>query len=140
MPRLRQTMDGTTMKTVTCIICEKEVENMTYEGGDPNGVHPMDGTAFTSYGHYGSTVFDPMDGSTITLVICNGCLKGHKEEFLYHKEPHPDYVSWVDAHLKVDYDKIKEGVAEDGGCKDWPCDYACLRRGSCNHMKEKTDE
>jgi len=36
---------------------------------------PYAGTTFISYGHYGSTVFDPMNGTTfLELNICDECL------------------------------------------------------------------
>ena len=28
-----------------------------------------------TYGHYGSTVFDPMDASYLEIVVCDPCLK-----------------------------------------------------------------
>lgn len=35
-------------------------------------------------------------------------------------------------------DKVAKQVERMGGCKDWPCDYACLRRGRCDHEKGAT--
>jgi hypothetical protein len=35
---------------------------------------PYDGLAFQSQGHYGSTVFDPMDGTYLEINICDECL------------------------------------------------------------------
>lgn len=32
-----------------------------------------------------------------------------------------------------EYEEIQERVEKKGGCSDWPCDYACLRRGRCDH-------
>jgi len=63
------------MKT-NCIVCEKEVDN--WDGAYPErepAVHPIDGTVFRTYGHYGSTVFDPMDGTYLDIVVCDECLK-----------------------------------------------------------------
>lgn len=34
-----------------------------------------------------------------------------------------------------DYDENQKRIADQGGCKDWPCDYACLRRGTCDHLR-----
>lgn len=56
-------------KTVECILCQCELENMLSDG-----VQPMGGTAFATNGHYGSGVFDPMNGSIMTVVICDACL------------------------------------------------------------------
>ena len=38
------------------------------------GIQPMGGVAFLSHGHFGSSVFDPMDGSIIQIVLCDPCL------------------------------------------------------------------
>ena len=63
------------MKT-NCIVCDVEVENWdeAYPEDEPQ-VHPIDGTVFRTYGHYGSTVFDPMDASYLEVVVCDKCLK-----------------------------------------------------------------
>jgi hypothetical protein len=37
--------------------------------------HPIGGIEFTSYGHYGTTVFDPMDGTELSINICDTCMK-----------------------------------------------------------------
>src|SRR5688500_10712974 len=39
------------------------------------GNQPLGGTAFFSYGHYGSTAFDPMDGQFLELNVCDPCLR-----------------------------------------------------------------
>lgn len=58
-----------------CIVCELEVENLGQViSGDANIVQPLAGTAFRTYGHYGSTIFDPMDGSYLDIVLCDTCL------------------------------------------------------------------
>jgi hypothetical protein len=48
--------------------------------------HPDDGCAAIVYGNYGSTVFDPLNGSYLELNICDGCLVGAalKGRVLYH--------------------------------------------------------
>lgn len=63
------------MKT-NCIVCNKELENwVEVYPEDDQRVHPIDGTVFRTYGHYGSTVFDPMDASYLEVVVCDECLK-----------------------------------------------------------------
>jgi len=52
-----------------CFKCDKELESF-----DDNIVHPNNGVVFNTYGHYGSTCFDPMNGDTIEIVICDSCL------------------------------------------------------------------
>lgn len=63
------------MKT-NCISCEKQVENwdIAYPEGE-SPVHPIGGTVFRTYGHYGSSVFDPMDETYLEVVVCDTCLK-----------------------------------------------------------------
>ena len=36
-----------------------------------------------------------------------------------------------------EYDATQKYVKDAGGCSDWPCDYACLRRGSCDFLSRK---
>lgn len=51
-----------------CFKCNKVLE----EFGD---MHPMRGLHFQTPGHYGSTFFDPMNGSTLNLFACDECLE-----------------------------------------------------------------
>jgi hypothetical protein len=55
---------------LACIACKKPLPN--FAGEDSN--HPMNGLEFVTYGHYGSTVFDPMDGSSLVINICDECV------------------------------------------------------------------
>lgn len=55
-----------------CIVCKKELDNVDIGGGERN--QPFAGTAFISHGHYGSTSFDPMDGSYLEINVCDVCL------------------------------------------------------------------
>lgn len=54
---------------MNCIVCDKPLKNFGYEDNQPDG-----GTAFQSHGHYGSTAFDPMDGTYLEINICDPCL------------------------------------------------------------------
>ena len=58
------------MADCTCIACGKAMANIQEDGT----LQPSGGTAFQSRGHYGSTVFDPMDGSLIEIAVCDDCL------------------------------------------------------------------
>lgn len=61
---------------IACFCCDKLLDNMHYEMKDRYVyVHPMGGLHFQTYGHYGSTVFDPMDGSSLDIAICDDCVK-----------------------------------------------------------------
>lgn len=52
-----------------CIVCKKQLKTVW---GDERW--PSEGTAFHTEGHYGSTVFDPMDLSSLVIAICDECL------------------------------------------------------------------
>ena len=51
-----------------CFVCDKQLKEYGH-------MHPDGAIHFLSYGHYGTTVFDPMDGSTINVFICDHCLR-----------------------------------------------------------------
>lgn len=58
-----------------CLICGKALEVAVFgEYGQPWGA-----SVFTTPGHYGSTVFDPMDGTSLEIVVCDGCLTGRAD-------------------------------------------------------------
>jgi hypothetical protein len=61
------------------------------------GCHqPVDGLGFHTRGAYGSSYFDPMDGSYLELSICDGCVEeADKKGFVNRGEPDPRY-SWFD--------------------------------------------
>lgn len=71
-----------TDSTVICFCCDKQMNNWEYDTPLRDGsstyvrVHPMGGLHFTTYGHYGSRVFDPMDGkgTKLDIAICDECL------------------------------------------------------------------
>lgn len=53
-----------------CVKCEKDLDNLVDKGYQPNK-----GLAFQTYGHYGSTYFDPMNGKYLEIVICDECVE-----------------------------------------------------------------
>jgi hypothetical protein len=62
---------------INCIVCNRELDNLEYEmnNGNQVEVHPMNGLHFRTYGHYGSTIFDPMGtGETLDVAICDVCI------------------------------------------------------------------
>lgn len=61
---------------LTCFKCDKKLNN--YQ--QLPVVHPNNGLHFKGYGAYGSTVFDPMNGTSLDLVICDECLKSHRHK------------------------------------------------------------
>ena len=54
-----------------CIICNRELEP-AFSGCETN--QPYGATSFITHGHYGSTIFDPLDGSYLEINICDDCL------------------------------------------------------------------
>lgn len=55
--------------TKPCIVCRAELENVEH----PAHNQPY-GTAFSTRGHYGSTVIDTFEGKTLTINLCDDCL------------------------------------------------------------------
>lgn len=69
-------MPSTNWTTMTeCIMCKMNVDD--------------NGTYFRSLGNYGSTVFDPMDGSYLDIIICNGCLEQNAKFAVCGRESKP---------------------------------------------------
>lgn len=106
------------MKT-NCIICKCEVENwdIAYPENEEH-VHPIGGTAFRTYGHYGSTIFDPMNASYLEVVFCDPCLK-ERMEYTY-EGVNKQYAEELEEHRKkqdelldfilVERDKNDKGI------------------------------
>jgi hypothetical protein len=66
-----------TYNKIPCIVCSEELDNLQYEmrDGKQVEVHPMGGLAFRTYGHYGSTIFDPIGaGEYLDVAICDLCV------------------------------------------------------------------
>jgi hypothetical protein len=57
--------------TPPCFKCGKEMQRVTDGGWE---LQPEDGLHFEALGAYGSTVFDPMDGSSLNIIICDDCI------------------------------------------------------------------
>lgn len=70
-----------------CVVCERTLRNVDSDAEN----QPYDGTTFTSHGHYGSTVFDPMDGTFIEINICDEDLAalGKKSQVLMGQSRRP---------------------------------------------------
>lgn len=67
-------------KTI-CLKCNIDLEDV--QGGQPH-IQPMGGLAFMTYGHYGSTIFDPMDGSWLEIAVCDNCLLDYFKQVAPH--------------------------------------------------------
>lgn len=65
------------MNPVPCIVCGYQPDT-AFHGCTSN--QPYKATAFMTKGHYGSTFFDPMDGSYLEINVCDECLTKAKSE------------------------------------------------------------
>lgn len=66
------------MSTLNCIVCDKELTSAIPDGMGEN--QPYQGTVFTSGGHYGSTVWDPMSDTFLEITVCDECLMNAAED------------------------------------------------------------
>ena len=72
---------------LACICCNTPLRNVT----DDVDNQPSEGTEFRTFGHYGSTFWDSMDGEEIVINVCDTCLQTHTGAIARHKR----YVSIV---------------------------------------------
>jgi hypothetical protein len=71
-----------------CIVCGAALTGLFPDINQPSGA-----TAFQTTGHYGSTVFDPMDGSAIEINVCDSCLTAKATEgAVRHYTPKPQQM------------------------------------------------
>lgn len=72
---------------LNCIACGKELQNVEETATN----QPYEGLAFISYGHYGGTVFDPMDGRYLEISVCDQCLlkEAKKQNILLGQDRKP---------------------------------------------------
>ena len=71
------------MQPLTCIVCDYQPDT-AFNGCENN--QPYKATAFHTRGHYGSTFFDPLDGTMIEINVCDSCLQKAvaKKQILYY--------------------------------------------------------
>lgn len=71
------------MKIPNCFVCDKELKNVGIIKPDEDINQPNDGLSLTTVGHYGSTVFDPMDPSRwLEINICDECITERKDRII----------------------------------------------------------
>lgn len=59
--------------TLACIVCRTALESANPPEIEDN--QPYAGTTFTTHGHYGSTIFDPMSPSEMLEInVCDPCI------------------------------------------------------------------
>lgn len=88
--------DKETPLTLTCLICGKTLTaeicidsritktDTLPEEYDDTDFLPLEAIEMTSYGHYGTTFFDPCDdGTQVAALICDNCMESRSERLLY---------------------------------------------------------
>lgn len=66
-------MSNDTTHPVPCFKCHRPLLSVEMEIATVN--QPRDATAFSTYGHWGSTFFDSGDGERLEINICSPCLE-----------------------------------------------------------------
>ncbi len=64
-----------------CFVCGTTLLNAVAESEN----QPQEGTEFRTYGHYGSTFWDSLDGEELVLNICDECLRDRADRLAQHK-------------------------------------------------------
>jgi hypothetical protein len=84
-----------------CIACGKRPEGIDSDGGN----HPYEATAFMTHGHYGSTIFDPMNGTFLEINVCDQCLveQANAGHILLGQDRKPVYCN----HMLVGWIKVR---------------------------------
>jgi hypothetical protein len=80
----------TELDELHCFKCNAKLEpaipgepgQLMDDGYVPKTNQPYRGTTFHTFGHYGSTVFDPNDGTILELNICDSCLRKYYRRVL----------------------------------------------------------
>lgn len=67
------------MNDMICICCNQKLQAIFNE---PYYKQPSKALHFYTYGHYGSTYFDPMDGSSLHIFVCDSCLEKNQNKIL----------------------------------------------------------
>lgn len=61
-----------------CIVCGCNLDPVF-----PETHQPSRGLVFWTYGHYGSTYFDPMDNSKMLIFVCDPCIEKNKDKTVF---------------------------------------------------------
>jgi hypothetical protein len=96
-----------TKLALPCIVCGAQLRNVV----DDVENQPDGGTAFITHGHYGSTVFDPMNGEYLEINVCDQCLvaAGAKERVLSGRDRRPVVSTILDdspARVQVGWERV----------------------------------
>lgn len=88
--------------SLPCFACGRELKQID---SDAPVNQPYAGTSFETHGHYGSTIYDPMDGHYLEINICDACLALHPERVIEGRDRQPVteagvIVGWEDVSWK----------------------------------------
>jgi hypothetical protein len=85
---------------LACIICGFKPEPVFKDGFAPR--QPWGATTFTSYGQYGSTVFDDMGRTYLEINVCDDCMRAKARQGLialaqpvHVPKPEATYSTWT---------------------------------------------
>lgn len=82
--------------TRACFVCNKTVLS-AFDDYEMDILEPASkAVCFTSGGNFGSTIFDPMDGTIIEITVCDDCLKNKKDRVIAYKIQHKKSYKKVD--------------------------------------------
>jgi len=88
---------------------------------DDNEAQPDEGVMFSASGNYGSTVFDPMDGSYLLINICDRCVAeaGEQGRVLVGRAGRPVMCDVPIADDKTIKSNIGFEVIDNGALVHW---------------------
>ena len=70
---------------IPCFVCGTVLRNVDTASDN----QPSAGTEFRTYGHYGSTFWDSLDGEELVLNVCDPCLRARTDRLAQHKRHLP---------------------------------------------------
>ncbi|PJM80114.1 hypothetical protein [Bifidobacterium scaligerum] len=79
--------DKTAPFKLVCLICGKSISlldaDLFDEDSNDKSFLPNGAMELCSYGHYGTTFFDPCDGTQVAALICDECMEERSSRLLY---------------------------------------------------------
>lgn len=89
------------IEALPCIVCGVVLKNVSQDVDN----QPDRGLAFMTEGHYGSQVFDPMNGELLEITVCDECIAQAGEQGRVHtgRRARPVYmdvyglIGWIRA-------------------------------------------
>jgi hypothetical protein len=83
-----------------CICCGKEITQSSgmdeFMNPDEFASQPYEATVFYTYGHYGSTFWDPMNGDQCVINACDDCLRKYPDRVRYIRKIREHPTKWVE--------------------------------------------